>query len=116
MGLGGALWLFVASTLALANWVGLANAAFIVAGAGILVSAICFVICLRPFRPIEDEVSDAESAAADALADLPIDTVRSFVERRPLTTTALAMAVGYSVVRHPHTVQRHAERYILSLL
>jgi hypothetical protein len=65
---------------------------------------------------MEQEVDEVEEATADALADLPLDTLRSFVERKPLTTTAIAMALGYSVVRHPHTAQRHAERFIMSML
>jgi hypothetical protein len=65
---------------------------------------------------MEDEVDEVEDATADALADLPIDALRSFVERRPLTTTALAMVLGYSVVRDPQTAQRHAERFFMSML
>ncbi|KCZ89552.1 hypothetical protein [Hyphomonas jannaschiana] len=116
LGLGGVLALFVASTIALAEVMGLAAAAFTVAGVGLLLAAACLLFCLQPFRSMEDEVDEVEDATADALADLPIDALRSFVERRPLTTTALAMVLGYSVVRDPQTAQRHAERFFMSML
>lgn len=115
-GLGGVLALFVAATVALAEVMGLAAAAATVAGVGLLLAATCLFFCLQPFRSMEEEVGEVEDATADALADLPIDALRSFVERRPLTTTALAMLLGYSVVRHPQTAQRHAERFFLSML
>ena len=116
LGLGGVLALFVGATIALSEVMGLASAALTVAGVGLLLAAICLFFCLQPFRSMEEEVGEVEDATADALADLPIDALRSFVERRPLTTTALAMALGYSMVRHPHTAQRHAERFLMSML
>tara|TARA_B100000767_G_scaffold73126_1_gene69816 strand:+ start:519 stop:917 length:399 start_codon:yes stop_codon:yes gene_type:complete len=116
LALGGVLALFVAITISLAQVMGLAAAAFTVAGVGLLLAAVCLFFCLQPFRSMEQEVDEVEEATADALADLPLDTLRSFVERKPLTTTAIAMALGYSVVRHPHTAQRHAERFIMSML
>ena len=116
LALGGVLALFVAITISLAQVMGLAAAAFTVAGVGLLLAAVSLFFCLQPFRSMEQEVDEVEEATADALADLPLDTLRSFVERKPLTTTAIAMALGYSVVRHPHTAQRHAERFIMSML
>ena len=115
-GLGGVLALFVGITIALAEVMGLAAAALTVAGIGLLLAAICLFFCLQPFRSMEEEVGEVEDVTADALADLPIDALRSFVERRPLTTTALAMVAGYSVIRHPQTAQRHAERFLMSML
>ena len=116
LGLVGTSALFVAATLALAGLVGLTAAAFIVAGSGIVLAGISLFVFLEPFRSMEEEVEDVEDVTAETLADLPFDAIRSFVERRPLTTTALAMALGYSVVRHPQAAQRQAERFILSML
>lgn len=116
LGLGGVLALFVALTLWLASVMGLTAAAFTVAGIGMLLAVACLFFCLQPFRSMEQEVDEVEDVTAEALADLPIDALRSFVERRPLTTTALAMMLGYSIVRHPQTAQRHAERFFLSML
>ncbi len=115
-GLGGVLALFVAAIVALAEVMGLAAAATTVAGIGLLVAMTCLFFCLQPFRSMEEEVGEVEDVTADALADLPIDALRSFVERRPLTTTALAMLLGYSVIRHPQMAQRHAERFFMSML
>ena len=88
LALGGVLALFVAITISLAQVMGLAAAAFTVAGVGLLLAAVCLFFCLQPFRSMEQEVDEVEEATADALADLPLDTLRSFVERKPLTTTA----------------------------
>ena len=93
LALGGVLALFVAITISLAQVMGLAAAAFTVAGVGLLLAAVCLFFCLQPFRSMEQEVDEVEEATADALADLPLDTLRSFVERKPLTTTAIAMAL-----------------------
>ena len=110
LALGGVLALFVAITISLAQVMGLAAAAFTVAGVGLLLAAVCLFFCLQPFRSMEQEVDEVEEATADALADLPLDTLRSFVERKPLTTTAIAMALGYSVVRRsPHEQLGHGQ-------
>lgn len=82
-----------------------------------LKARLVILVCSRKSGPLLELVpASIEDATADALADLPIDALRSFVERRPLTTTALAMLLGYSVVRHPQMAQRHAERFFMSML
>ena len=116
LGLGGVLALFVAATLALAQVMGLTAAAFVVAAAAMVLAVICMFVCLKPYRTMEQEVDNVEEVTADALADLPFDALRSFVERRPLTTTALAMALGYSLVNHPQAAGRQAERFLMSML
>ncbi|MEZ5987365.1 MAG: hypothetical protein R3B94_15580 [Hyphomonas sp.] len=116
LGLGGTFTLFVAVTLALAEIMSLTAAAFTVAGVALVLGGVCLFIFIQPFRSIEEEVDEVEEVTAEALADLPFNTLRTFVERRPLTTTALALAFGYAIVRHPQAAQRQAERFIMSLL
>lgn len=116
LGLGGTFALFVAVTLALAEAMGLVAAAFTVAGVALGLGLICLFVFLQPFRSFEDEVEEVEEVTAEALADLPFDTIRAIVQRRPLTTTAMALVLGYSLVRHPQVAQRQVERFIMSVL
>ena len=57
LGLGGVLALFAASTIALAEVMGLAAAAFTVAGVGLLLAAACLLFFLQPFRSMASEAS-----------------------------------------------------------
>lgn len=116
LGLGATLALFVAATLALAEVMGLTWAAFTVAGVGLLLSGLSLFFFLQPFRSIEDEVEEVEEATAEALADLPFDTVRAIIQRRPLTTTAVALVLGYTLVKNPKAAQRQVERFLMSML
>jgi len=116
LGLGATLTLFVAATLGLAEVLGLVWSAFVVATVGLLLAGICLFFFLQPHRSMEEEVDEVEEATADALADLPFDALRSLVERRPLTSTAIALVLGYTLVRNPQAAQRQAERFIMSML
>lgn len=115
-GLGGTLALFVASTLALAEVIGMTAATFVVAAVALTLAAICLFIFLQPFRSVEAEVDEMEEATAEALADLPFDTVRNLIQQRPITATAIALALGYSLIRNPQAAQRQVERFFFSML
>ena len=116
LGFGAILTLFVAATLGLAPVLGLAWSAFVVASVGLVLAGLCLFFFLQPYRSMEEEVDEVEEATADALADLPFDALRSIVERRPLTSTAIALVLGYTLVRNPQAAQRQAERFIMSML
>ncbi|HPE46882.1 MAG TPA: hypothetical protein PLR76_00735 [Hyphomonas sp.] len=116
MGGGGVIALFVAMTLALAEVMGLIAAAFVVAGTLLVLAAACLLYFLKPYRSVETEAEQVEEATAEALADLPFDTIRTMIRRRPLTVTALALLMGYTLVRNPQAARRHAERFIMSML
>ncbi len=115
-GLGGTLTLFVASTLALAEVIGVIYATFAVAAVALTLAVICLFLFLRPFRSVEAEVDEMEEATAEALADLPFDTVRNLIQQRPITATAIALALGYSLIRNPQAAQRQVERFFFSML
>jgi protein-S-isoprenylcysteine O-methyltransferase Ste14 len=115
-GLGGTLTLFVASTLALAEVIGVIYATFAVAAVALTLAVICLFLFLRPFRSVEAEVDDMEEATAEALADLPFDTVRNLIQQRPITATAISLALGYSLIRNPQAAQRQVERFFFSML
>lgn len=116
LGLGGVLAMFVAATLGLAEVVGLPWAAFTVATAGLVLAGLCMFVCLEPFRSMDEEVDDVEEEVAEALADLPFDTIRTIIQRRPLTMITIALIFGYSLIRNPHAAQRQVERFILSVI
>ncbi|WP_373004858.1 hypothetical protein [Hyphomonas sp.] len=115
-GLGGVFALAVASTLALASMMGIVGASFTVAALLLSAACACLYLFLQPQRSSSEEVDNIEDAAADALADLPFDAIKSIIEKRPLTVAALAMVAGYSLVRDPAGVARHAQRFMLGLL
>ena len=79
-------------------------------------ACICLFLFLQPNRSSADELDDIEDATADALADLPFDALKSIVEKRPLTVAALALLAGYSVVKDPAAVARHAQRFMVGLI
>ncbi len=116
LGLGGVAALVVALTLAIALFTGLILAAFIVSGTLLATMFACLAFCLQPFRTVRDEVEDLEETTAGALADLPFDTMRAIVRKRPVTSTAMAALMGYSIVRHPQMAQRQAERFLMGLI
>ena len=59
---------------------------------------------------------DLEESTANALADLPFDTLKSLVQKYPVSVSAGAMLLGYTLVRDPKTATRHAQRLLLGLL
>jgi hypothetical protein len=115
-GLGGVFALAVALTLALATVMGLVGACFTVAALLLSAACACLYMFLQPARSSADELDDIEDATADALADLPFDALKSIVEKRPLTVTALALLAGYSVAKDPAGVARQAQRFMVGLL
>ncbi|MBU2082971.1 MAG: hypothetical protein KKB75_03955 [Alphaproteobacteria bacterium] len=115
-GLGGVFALAVALTLALAIYLGTVGATFTVAALFLSAACICLFLFLQPNRSSADELDDIEDATADALADLPFDALKSIVEKRPLTVAALALVAGYSVVKDPAAVARHAQRFMVGLI
>lgn len=115
-GLGGVFALAVALTLALATVIGLVGACFTVAALMMSAACACLYMFLQPARSSGDELDTIEDATADALADLPFDTLKSIVEKRPLTVAALALVAGYSVARDPAGMARHAQRFMVGLL
>jgi hypothetical protein len=115
-GLGGVFALAVASTLALATILGLVGASFAVAAILLAVACACLYLFLQPTRSSAEEMDNIEDATADALADLPFDTLKSVIEKRPLTVAALALLAGYAVVRDPAAVARHTQRFMVGLL
>ena len=122
-GAGGALMgfagiLFVSGSLAvfLASVLGWGFAILFV---GVLLMAgACLGIAYfaEPFQDLEEEIDELESATADALADLPFDTMKSIVDKRPLTAVSVAALIGYSAANDPSNAAKNAQRMMFGLL
>ncbi|KCZ65377.1 MULTISPECIES: hypothetical protein [Hyphomonas] len=115
-GFGGMLALSVAGVLALSSVIGLIAACFTVAALLIGIAALMLYIFLLPYRKSSEEIDDLEETTANALADLPFDTLKSLVQKYPVSVSAGAMLLGYTLVRDPKTATRHAQRLLLGLL
>jgi len=110
------LFAAVAGILALASVIGLTAACFTVAAILVAIAALMLYIFLLPYRKSSEEIDDLEESTANALADLPFDTLKSLVQKYPVSVSAGAMLLGYTLVRDPKTATRHAQRLLLGLL
>ena len=115
-GFGGMFALSVAGILALASVIGLTAACFTVAAILVAIAALLLYIFLLPYRKSSEEIDDLEESTANALADLPFDSLKSLVQKYPVSVSAGAMLLGYTLVRDPKTATRHAQRLLLGLL
>ncbi|KCZ52245.1 hypothetical protein [Hyphomonas pacifica] len=115
-GFCGILALMTAGVLALSKVIGMTAACFLVSSILMLISVIMMYLFLKPYRPSSEEIDDLEDSTADALADLPFDTLKKLVEKYPVSVTAGALILGYTLVRDPKTATRHAQRLLLGLL
>ena len=115
-GFCGLVALAVAGTAALAAAIGFVPAVFAMAGLFLVIAGAAFLFFLLPGKSVEEEIHQAEELGSEALADLPIDTLKHFVSKRPLTATAIALVAGYSLIRNPHSIANHAQRALLHLL
>jgi len=115
-GFAGALSMAYALVVVLTPVLGLAWATVSVGGVLIGLSCLCLYFFLLPYKPAEAEAQQAESLAAETLADLPFDTVQHIVKKHPLSAVAIALAAGYVVARDPENATRGVQRVIAGLL
>ena len=108
--------LSAATALALSSAMGLTAALFTVTVILIAITAVMLYLFLQPQHTLSEEIEGLEESTANALADLPFDTLKSLVEKHPLTITAGAMVLGYTLIRDPQAASRHAQRLLLGLL
>ena len=98
------------AVFALAPTMGTAAAAGVVGAALLVLAGICLIAVARPDVTTEEEVEEIEKMTADALADLPFETVKALVEQRPVASIAVAMATGFALSRDPGGAVRHLRR------
>lgn len=115
-GFAGILALSAAFTLILSQWMPMWAAGLTTGGVLFLVAALCVLFFLDIFKSSEEELDQFEDATADMLADLPFDTIKAIVEKRPLTTLGIAALAGYAATSDPDRAMKNAERLVLGLL
>jgi len=115
-GFAGILVLAVASALILQIYIPLEAAAAITGGSLLLFGGAMIFAGAKLLKPAEKELDQLEEATADVLADLPFETLKSMVEKRPLAVTSLAAFVGYSMADDPGSAGRTLQRTILGII
>lgn len=111
----GIMLLALAATLALAGPFGLPIASLIVGALLMLTAGAAVYFTLKPLASSMLEVDQIEEATADALADLPFDTIKSLVEKRPIAAISIAALAGYSMTKDPQNATKNAERLVMGL-
>ena len=116
MALVGFSALAVALVIALSATIGWAWAT--VTAAALYLAAACgfMFLCLKPQKSAQAEIGQLEDATAEALADLPFDTVESIVDKRPITVAIVAAIAGYSLFRDPSNVVKTGQRLLTAML
>ena len=123
-GIGGALFgftgivaLLISFSLYLTPLLGAPSAAALSGLIFLTVGAILMFVFLKPMKSAQAELDQFEDATADALADLPFDTLISMIEKRPLAMTGLAAALGYSLANDRDQIGGKAlQRVVLGLI
>lgn len=115
-GIAAVFALSAAGAIALSSVMGWAAAVFTIALILVAITMLMIYLFLQPYRTSSEEIEDLEETTANALADLPFDTLKSIAQKYPLTTSAGAMLLGYTLIRDPQSASRHAQRLIMGLL
>ena len=115
-GLVGVCALGVAAVLALEPVTGMVVAAALVGSLLSLLAVICLILLARPETTAEEEMAKIEHLTAEALADLPFDTVKALIEKRPMACLAIAATTGYTLSRDPEAAARNLRRAVSGLL
>lgn len=116
VGSAGIITLSVASVLMLDAYVSLVWAVTITGASFVLLGLLCIFMGLKMLKPAEKELDQFEDATAEALADLPFDTIKAIVEKRPLAATSIAAMVGYSVANNPSAAGKTLQRTLLGII
>ncbi len=114
--LAGVVGLGVASVLALSSVMGPIWGSFTFGIVALALACAGIYFFLLPHRPTSREIDDFEEVTANAIADLPFNTVRAMLNKQPLIAVAAAALAGYSLTRDPEEVVRHAQRLLTGFL
>ena len=95
---------------------GLAWSIVTVASIFMSLALVCGFIFLDPTKSSEEEMDDFEHATAETLADLPFETMKVLLEKRPLTVAAIAAFAGYSLIKNPESMSKNIQKIIATLL
>lgn len=115
-GFAGVLFLTIALAIALSPVIGAAWAALASALVMIALAGAALFVSFRPKRSIDDDLNKIGDAAAEALADLPFDTLKEAIRQNPYAAIGLAAAAGVAVSRDPENAVRDIKRLAMSFL
>jgi hypothetical protein len=112
-GFAGIVTLAVALVIAVSTVIGMVAATIFASCIFLCIACLCAFFFLQPHKSAHEEIDQLESATADALADLPFDTVKALFTRHPIATIAVSLGVGYLFVRDPDMTLRNARRLLM---
>lgn len=115
-GVVGVSVLSIGAALALEPRHGLVVSLGAVGGVLFLVAAAMLFILTRPDQSTEKEMEKVEELAAETLADLPFETVKAIIEKRPIASLAIAATTGYAMSKDPERTTRNLRRAVTGLL
>lgn len=108
--------LSVGLVVVFAEVIGLVAAIFTAGAILFVLAGLCLFILARPDKSAEAEISRMESLTAEALADLPFDTLKALIEKRPVASLALAATTGYGLSRNPEAAVKNFQRVVMGLI
>lgn len=115
-GFAGVMALGFAVYQSLQDWLGPLWAAWVVTAMLLVIASVCVALSIRPLKSTKDEIRSLETAATEAISEMPYNAVASLVDRRPYASLGVAMLIGYALVRDPEESLRHAQRVVTSLV
>lgn len=115
-GVVGTAVLAVGLVLALSGPFGLTGASFCVGGVLFIAAIACLFFITRPDRTAEEDVSKIETLTAEALADLPFETLKALIEKRPMAAMMLAATTGYGLSRDPEAALANFRKAVTGLM
>ena len=115
-GVTGAIALSAALAITLTPVLGAAWAVVVSALLMLAAGFGCLYFAIAPEEPLEDDISAVERQAASALADLPFDTLKAFIEKNPMGAVSLALGAGFAIGRDPASAARNIQRIAAQLL
>lgn len=91
--------------------------AVVIAGLALSLIAVGLALLMsRPDTSSVEDVAEIEALTAEALADLPFDTVRAMIDKRPIASLAIAATTGYALSRDPQAAAEHVKRAVTTLM
>ncbi|MEO0871596.1 MAG: hypothetical protein AAFY19_06480 [Pseudomonadota bacterium] len=115
-GIVGLSALACATALALEPALGMTVSVALVGATLFVIAAGCLFFVTRPDKSTEDEVDKIGELTAEALADLPFDTVKALIEKRPMASLAIAVTTGYALSKDPERAAKNLSRVMTGLM
>ncbi len=127
LGLAGFGCFVAAAVIALREYVSTPVAALIVGSVLLVAAGAFFVVATRQKRTIADDfgdakqqiltaISDVKDATIDKVTHAPYNALNDIVDKRPITSMAVAIAAGFAVAKDPSMLTSGVNRLINRLI